>query len=51
MFFWIAASVADTATVNAKANKTILAKGVSKNFVNGKGTFIKGQSKLRNPPF
>ena len=29
IFFWIAASVVDTASVNPKCTKTFLAKGVS----------------------
>ena len=46
----IAAAVGDVAVVNPNDMKTLLASGVSKSFINGKRTFIKGPSKLSNLP-
>ena len=36
MFFWVAASIADTAAVNPNAIKKLLANGVGAFFINGK---------------
>ena len=36
MFFWIAASIADTVAINPNIIKTLLANGVSAFFINGK---------------
>ena len=49
-FPWIDASVAETTAFNPKGIKTLLAKGVSKFFINGKSTEFNGVRKLRNPP-
>ena len=45
-FFWIAASVADTAVVNPNGIKT---NGVSTFFIKGKPVKINGLRKLKNP--
>ena len=42
------ASVADSAAVNLKGTKTILAKDASTFFINGKPTFIRRLTKLSN---
>ena len=49
-FFWIAASVADAATVNFNGTKILLVYGVSTFFINDKSGLINGFSNLRNPP-
>ena len=51
IFFWIAASVAETAAINPNSTKILLVNGVSTFFVNGKSTPIDGARKLSNPPF
>ena len=51
--FWIAASVADAASVNPNDIKTFLANGSNTFFIKGKPFFSNGSSKkclLRNPP-
>ena len=50
IFFWIAASVADIAADNPNGDKTLLARGVSTFFTNGKPVVINGLRKLKNPP-
>ena len=42
IFFWIAASVADTAAAYPNGIKKLLADDVSTLFINGKPTFING---------
>ena len=49
MFFWISASVADTASVNLNGTKTLLADGVITFFFNGKPAIINGLRELKNP--
>ena len=49
--FLITVSVADDAAVNPKGTKTLLAKGLSTFYINGKPTFIKGPRKLSNLSF
>ena len=46
----MAPSVVETAVVNPKGTKTLLANGVSTFFINGKPDVINGFRKLRNPP-
>lgn len=49
--FLTAASTADTTTVSANGDRTLLANCVSRIFINGKRTFINGSKILpRNPP-
>ena len=48
-FFWIAASLA--AIVAANDNKTLLPRGVSILFINGKSAAINGLEKFKNPSF
>ena len=50
IFFWIAASDADAATVNPKGTKTLLANYVSTLFINSKPAVLNSLRKLRNPP-
>ena len=50
IFFWIAESAADTATVSPNGVNTLLAGCVSVRFINGKLSVINGLRKLRNPP-
>ena len=49
MFFWIATSVADAATVNPNEIESHLAV-LSSFFINGKTAVINDLKKLRNPP-
>ena len=51
IFYWIAASVADTAAVNPNGAKTLLANGISTLFINGKPAVINGLKKMRIPLF
>ena len=51
IFLCIAASAADTAAVNPKAIKTLLASGLITSFINGNSVLSNGPSTLlRNPP-
>ena len=50
-FFWIVVSVADAALVNPEGTKTLLTKGISLLFINGKPTFTKRPRKFSNVPF
>ena len=50
IYFIIAASVTYIAAENPNSNKTFLANGVSKCFINGKPAVINSLWKLRNPP-
>ena len=50
IFFSIAASVADVASVKPNGTKPLLANNVSTFFVNGKATLVNGARKLSNPP-
>ena len=45
IFFWIAAPVADAASVNLNGNKTLLADDISSFFINGKPADINGLRK------
>ena len=46
----ITTSVADITADNTNGNKTLLARGVSILFINGKPTVIDGLTKHQNPP-
>ena len=49
-FFWIAASVVNTAAFNSSGNKTIPDYGLCTFLINGKGIFTNGsRSLLKNP--
>ena len=51
IFFWIAASVADAATINPTGIITLLANGLSTLFIKGKPVFSNGPKSLpRNYP-
>ena len=51
IFFWIAASVANTAAVNPNGTKRLLGNGVGTFFINGKATLDNGARELNDPPF
>ena len=50
IFFFIDASLTDTATVNANETKMLLANGMSAFFINSKPTKVNGLIKLRHAP-